>query len=394
MITKDRSHIRNVVSIPTPPPLGSSPRELDFDPQTGALVSKPPPKFEQRNLSQSKYAPSKISKAHGYDTLGLDLHQHFDQYFQQYKNSPSFLQVLLAVLSMILARIAPFLSLTGFAWALNAMAGILSFAFEVENLRIERASGPRPAPGEIQKMEHARAMDPGVRIENLLAGIKAGHKPTDLRRLGVPPGMRQIHDERPDAKQHGRNLPVNYQGVFEPPGEMTPTDTERDPQFYIYPKEFPYGVVIERYKRDLNDDHMPIMPIVQFWTWHAWLNIQLPQGSLNDGQHKRVGPGLVRCHIADDSNDWCGSIVLDEAWISSTAWATHEFIALSEAKSFNLDECPEWTYYIPKERDQSEWDVYYVLLIEQESERWVRRGLGKVFKRAFAECSWKEIMLG
>lgn len=72
----------------------------------------------------------------------------------------------------------------------------------------------------------------------------------------------------------------------------------------------------------------------------------------------------------------------------------HEFIAISDALRFSDRECPIWTYYIPKEREESEWDVYYVLLIQYRVDTWKRVGLGKVFKEAFAGSEWKEIILG
>ncbi|KAK7757001.1 hypothetical protein SLS62_001017 [Diatrype stigma] len=69
---------------------------------------------------------------------------------------------------------------------------------------------------------------------------------------------------------------------------------------------------------------------------------------------------------------------------------------ISDARAFTPEECPVWTYYIPKEREESEWDVYFVMLLQQNAERglWERAGLGKVFKAAFREQWWDEIKLG
>jgi len=87
--------------------------------------------------------------------------------------------------------------------------------------------------------------------------------------------------------------------------------------------------------------------------------------------------------------------VLDEQWVRSKTYANREFVAISEAKKFTQDECEAWTYYIPKERDQSEWDLFYVMLIERKDKQWERVGLGKVFKKAFMRnATWREIMLG
>lgn len=60
--------------------------------------------------------------------------------------------------------------------------------------------------------------------------------------------------------------------------------------------------------------------------------------------------------------------------------SAHEFIA----KDFSHEENDIWTYYIPKEREQSDWDLYHVLLAEKTMEGVVQRvGLGKVFQEAF-----------
>ena len=71
-------------------------------------------------------------------------------------------------------------------------------------------------------------------------------------------------------------------------------------------------------------------------------------------------------------------------------------MAVSDAKSLTRDECPIWNYYIPKEQEESEWDLYYVLLLQRNRERafWERVALGKVFRAAFGYAKWNEIKLG
>ena len=166
---------------------------------------------------------------------------------------------------------------------------------------------------------------------------------------------------------------------------------QANPKFNITLRDYPYNVVMAPFDRDLDaSDHQP-MPILQFWTYHAFLHIRstptLPSSDISDG--------LVRCHIGDSIGDWCGSIVLDAEWLKSQTAAKQEFVAISEAKRFTKAECETWTYYIPKEREQSEseWDLYYVMLVERKEEMWERVGLGKVFKEAFRGSTWKEIML-
>lgn len=55
-------------------------------------------------------------------------------------------------------------------------------------------------------------------------------------------------------------------------------------------------------------------------------------------------------------------------------------------KGFTPEECSVWTYYIPKEREESEWDLYFVLLVAflEAKGIWGRVALGKVFKAEFS----------
>ncbi|KAJ9499821.1 hypothetical protein H2202_004811 [Exophiala xenobiotica] len=152
---------------------------------------------------------------------------------------------------------------------------------------------------------------------------------------------------------------------------------------------------------------------LQFWTWQTTLQVcRASETSTTTTSSPRLdGTGLCRCDIMDDLGDWCGSIVVNESWIDEECAAHQEdhhhhtggvaacdFIALSEAKSFSDEECPVWTYYIPKERHESEWDVFYVLLVKYhpKSAVWQRVALGKVFRAAFSfgEDGWQEIILG
>ncbi|KAF2865546.1 hypothetical protein BDV95DRAFT_507092 [Massariosphaeria phaeospora] len=178
-----------------------------------------------------------------------------------------------------------------------------------------------------------------------------------------------------------------------PNENVGPSQTESSPEFFISPKEYPYPPVIHPYNRNPNSDRSPLMPLLQFWTWYAQLNIACrPKEAPAEAN---LHPGLERCSIADDNGDWCGSIVLNSKWVKRCRYAQQELIAISEAKAFSLLECESWTYYIPKERHESEWDVFYVLLIERKEEKWERVGLGKVFKEAFMRTAqWREIILG
>lgn len=112
----------------------------------------------------------------------------------------------------------------------------------------------------------------------------------------------------------------------------------------------------------------------------------------------RPGNGLVRCDIADENKDWCGHIVLNEDWVANHQdGEKSRFIAMSEAKSFTKVECPNWAHYIPRDLEEVEWDLVFVLLIELNPSRlvWERVGLGKVFRAAFnLTPRWEEVLLG
>ena len=184
---------------------------------------------------------------------------------------------------------------------------------------------------------------------------------------------------------------VERDSIFDDYGRTLPESVadKKRKDFSLTLPENPYRVVMADYSSK-PDKEFPDQPILQFWTWHTSLHL-VP--SENPGE--KPGKGLSTYDIADEIGDWCGSIVLDEQWITKSRRSKHEFIALSDAKTFTKDECDVWTYYIPKEREQSEWDLYYVLLIEwKENTRWERVALGKVFKAAFADAEWKEIILG
>ena len=156
--------------------------------------------------------------------------------------------------------------------------------------------------------------------------------------------------------------------------------------------EFPYLVVKTGYSA--KSLHHLDLGVLQFWTLHTFLYL-VPSTVDVAATNEVAGEGLARYDIADSNSDWCGSIVLDVDWVGGRDCGTpDEFIAISEAKEFTQEECEAWTYYIPMERNQSEWCLFYVLLIEKIGPVWERVALGKVFKEGFREATWDEIMLG
>ncbi|GAP89253.2 putative heterokaryon incompatibility protein [Rosellinia necatrix] len=227
----------------------------------------------------------------------------------------------------------------------------------------------------------------------------------DARRSSPPPPLRRLStpkatfDIPTPGAEHADYLPQPRLPSHSP----HPSDRfwgDRSEGFNITLKDYPYRVVEAPYTQFLESFELPLLPILQFRTWYTVLHVMAALDSSTDenqhteGQGTGLGAGLARCQIADDAGDWVGSIVVDERWAARQPKYRHEFIAISEAKSFTEVECETWSYYIPKERDEVEWDLFYVLLIEKKGEAWERVGVGKVFKEAFQGARWKEIVLG
>jgi hypothetical protein len=61
-------------------------------------------------------------------------------------------------------------------------------------------------------------------------------------------------------------------------------------------------------------------------------------------------------------------------------------LLLSLARRLLLWKSMACGHIIPEEREQPEWDLYYVLLIKRKDEKWERIGLGEVFRRAFRKA--------
>ncbi|KAI8715042.1 HET domain-containing protein [Fusarium sp. LHS14.1] len=153
---------------------------------------------------------------------------------------------------------------------------------------------------------------------------------------------------------------------------------------------------------------LPDQQFLQFFTWRASFHVASvaksqyePDQPLKEEREAEGEGPLCRCDIIDRHGDKCGSVVVDTEWLRGKEKAHEtmfEFIAISDAKQFTQKEFPNWTYYISKERIESEWDLYYALLVELFPEEGIYRrvALGKVFKAAFthSEDEWKEIILG
>jgi hypothetical protein len=151
---------------------------------------------------------------------------------------------------------------------------------------------------------------------------------------------------------------------------------------------------------EVSQEYRPYQPILQFWTLLCEFHIVRDDDGDDDSNNGKTRNGLQRFHVADGRGDRCGTVVLDKVWAEANKkdGAMCTFIALSEAPSFTEKEWDGWTHYIPSARDDSEWCLFYVMLIARDEERlvWERVGLGKVFQAAFWNDGWKweEILLG
>lgn len=184
----------------------------------------------------------------------------------------------------------------------------------------------------------------------------------------------------------GTYVPVDSWGrfLYETPSH----ESYRADHFSRTHPENPYRVCKTTWDwPDLSRD-FPDLPILQFWTRLKHLRV------ISVTEMK--GTGLTRCHVGDSADDWCGTVTVNSDWIEQHDGEMVSFIALSEAKSFTEEEDPNWNYYTPRERGESEWEVFYALLVELNEQKhvWERVGLAKIFKGAFDGECWTEIMLG
>lgn len=140
--------------------------------------------------------------------------------------------------------------------------------------------------------------------------------------------------------------------------------------------------------------------LLYFWTWTAFF--QLSRKSLSSREFSSsLEPGLHRFGIGDIKGDWCGTIVLEEKWFNQVG-GIFEFVAISEARDFSMEELDTWNYYIPEDREMSEWYVFYALMIVWNETHTIaeRVGLAKIYQKAFHTGSfqpgkaWREIVLG
>ncbi len=180
------------------------------------------------------------------------------------------------------------------------------------------------------------------------------------------------------------------------------TPTRWDGYTYNSKQSDPYGRSIISGKKTLAHETIPRATpkegCLHFWTYTA--SFTLSRKNMSDASFKSsLQPGLHRFGILDSKGDWCGTVVLDESWFSAVG-GTFEFAAIFDARDFALEEYDSWTYYVPEEREQAEWYLYYALMIQWNDHFAERVGLAERYKTAFESGSlepglqWREIILG
>ena len=175
-------------------------------------------------------------------------------------------------------------------------------------------------------------------------------------------------------------------------------DKPRSDGFHLILDECPYDVnIVESIEAMTINSTETDMPYLQFFTWRAFFRIQEdlrpPRSSF--------GEKFQRYNILDYKDDFCGTILLDKFWVKIRNLENPmEFVAISDAKQFSEDEYDDWAYYNATDRQESDWDLFFVLMIERKDDISYRVGLGKVFKEAFHNScrpegkEWKEFILG
>ena len=159
-------------------------------------------------------------------------------------------------------------------------------------------------------------------------------------------------------------------------------------------------------------------PYLQFWTWWARFYVRLePDEEQFVKVNSPAGDGLKRYAILDRHQDFAGIVLLDAAWSENVSKSMpQEFIAISDARDFDESEYGYWNLYIEEDQSAVPWQMYNVLMIVRNDLNArkgdniaFRRGLGKIYKKAFEHAClesanengdvpkhpiWKEIVLG
>lgn len=260
-------------------------------------------------------------------------------------------------------------------------------SYEYERVRIHRAENPSEPRVREQAFSRHR---PSRRNDRAFAYYPVQDTPVENR---LETRDRDIdnesisHDGREGGSQTARSDRYGRQLSSEVPQES-------DFQFISIIPDHPFGV--SRYDTVTvpDEDVERYMPILQFFTWSTDLHVIIRKPDTRIDYSERSA--IRKCDIVDKNGDWCGFLPVDRTIIDHRDGRLFLFIAISEAEAFTMEECPVWTYYVPQERSESKWDLYFVMMLMRNDERglWERAGLGKVFQSAFMDKEWGEFKLG
>lgn len=113
-------------------------------------------------------------------------------------------------------------------------------------------------------------------------------------------------------------------------------------------------------------------------------------------------PGLIRAGIADRNGLWCGTIDLDEAWMTRIGTPL-EFLVMSQVDQFTDDELAIWEGTLPDDIEemvmQRIYTVYNVMLVSKTDGIYYREGLGRILTGGLDRAlhpgpQWKDLVLG
>jgi len=113
-------------------------------------------------------------------------------------------------------------------------------------------------------------------------------------------------------------------------------------------------------------------------------------------------PGLIRAGIADRNGLWCGTIDLDERWMTHVRTPL-EFLVMSKVGHFTDAELLNWEGTLPDDVEDlissGRYEVFNVMLVSKRDGIYCREGMGRILTEGLARAldpgpEWKDIVLG
>jgi hypothetical protein len=157
------------------------------------------------------------------------------------------------------------------------------------------------------------------------------------------------HAESRISFSGSRSEATTVNGKLDDYGRSISYDLENCCKFTSILRDNPFGVIWDISPSDV-ETYTRSMQVLQFFTLSSQFYVR-PRSRTEITDQTRQ---FLYCEIFDMAGDWCGCIKLDGSWIANRQETPLHFIAISDAKSFTRNECPEWNYYIYTEREESE----------------------------------------